>query len=294
MTLGALRVGRPEPIASGWGQDAFGLFQTFSVGRASQRFRWIPGGTFQMGSPEGEAGRFDRETRHQVTLTRGYWLADTPVTQALWEAVMGRNPSRFQTPDRPVDNVSWEDAQAFIEALNERVPGLHACLPTEAQWEKACRGGTHKATWRGDLTIRGDNDAPELDDIAWYGGNSGHGFELDNGYDSAGWPNKQYDHSTAGSRPVATRRPNPHGLYDMLGNVYEWCADWYADYEPGSQVDPVGPSTGQARVIRGGSWFDLARYCRAAYRVALDPANRDVNLGFRLARGQGAPGAEPE
>jgi formylglycine-generating enzyme required for sulfatase activity len=147
-----------------------------------------------MGSPAGEAGRWDdREgPQHEVHIRRGLWLAETPVTQALWVAVMGTNPSRFVSPDRPVEQVSWDDCQGFIEKLNGLVPGLDARLPTEAEWEYACRADTTTATWMGDLDIRGDNDAPLLDGIAWYGGNSGQGFELADGHDSTKWPSKQY------------------------------------------------------------------------------------------------------
>jgi formylglycine-generating enzyme required for sulfatase activity len=257
------------------------------VGEVEQRMRWIEPGTFVMGSPEGEAGRLEWEgPQHEVMLTEGYWLADTPCTQALWQEVMGGNPSRFRSPKRPVERVSWDDVQELFGKLNERVPGLEARLPTEAQWEYACRAGTTTATWAGDLRIRGENDAPLLDDIAWYGGNSGVGYELAEGSDSSGWPNKQYPHTRAGTRAVGLKRPNPWGLYDMLGNVYEWCADMYASYQPGAVKDPVG-TVGPGRVIRGGSWVSGARGVRAAYRLWSEPGYRLDYLGFRLARGQG-------
>ena len=249
--------------------------------------RWIPPGQFMMGSPENEVGRYDRETQHRVTLTQGFWLFDTPVTQRLWEAVMRDNPSRFKSPDRPVESVSWEECRAFIDTLNGQMRGLGLGLPTEAQWEYACRAGTTKATYAGDLDLLGDNNAPVLDDIAWYGGNSGVDFELENGYNSSSWPEKQYEHSRAGTHPIAEKKANPWGLYDMLGNVREWCADrWARDLGSEPVVDPIGPEEGADRVFRGGSWYDDARHVRAAYRYDYVPGNRDDNLGFRCARVQ--------
>ncbi len=287
--------GLPEPWAVEWGEDPHGVFMGFAVGSVVQRLRWVPPGTFLMGSPEHEAGRHDDEgPQHRVTLTEGLWLADTPVTQALWEAVTGENPSRFASPERPVEQVSWDDCQQFIARLNALVPGLDARLPTEAEWEYACRAGTETATWAGDLEILGQNDAPVLDAIAWYGGNSGHGFELADGYDSSGWPEKQYDHTRAGTRPVKGKQPNPLGLYDMLGNVYECCEDRWGAYHGAPATDPTGPSSGSYRVIRGGSWLSYARLVRAAIRFAYAPVVRVDSLGLRLARGQSRTrGAEP-
>jgi formylglycine-generating enzyme required for sulfatase activity len=140
-----------------------------------------------MGSPQDEAGREPSEVQHKVELTHGFWIADTPVTQALWQAVIGSNPSRFVHPERPVEQVSWDDAQAFIARLNEQQPGLELSLPTEAQWEYACRAGTTTATYAGDLKILGDDNAPVRDAIAWYGGNSGVDFDLAKGQEANGW-----------------------------------------------------------------------------------------------------------
>jgi formylglycine-generating enzyme required for sulfatase activity len=258
------------------------------VDGVEQRLRWIKPGTFLMGSPEHEAGRFANEARHRVTLTEGYWLADTPCTQSLWQAVMEDNPSRFRSPDRPVEQVSWDDCQSFFSELEKRLPGFGGRFPTEAEWEYACRAGTVTATWVGEQTILGANNAPRLDDIAWYGGNSGKGFELEEGHDSSGWPEKQYSHTLAGTRPVARRAANPWGLFDMLGNVWEWCEDRNGEYEEGPVTDPTGSPEGARRVYRGGSWHSDARYVRAAYRHLGTPSYRWYALGFRLARGQSA------
>ena len=157
--------------------------------------RWIEPGTFQMGSPDSEDGRYsDEGPQHEVRLTKGFWLGDTPVTQALWTAAMGNNPSHFKDPKRPVESVSWDDVQQFLNKMNARVPGIGLGLPTEAQWEYACRAGTEGANY-----ARGGQ---KLADIAWFGENSG-----------------------GQTHPVATKPCNDWGLYDMLGNVWEWCAD---------------------------------------------------------------------
>jgi len=271
--------------ASAWGEDRFGPWAELQVGTASQRMRWIRPGTYLRGSPEDEAGRWDDEgPQHEVTLTRGFWLGDTPVTQALWEAVMGGNPSRFVDPQRPVERVSWNEARACCEALAARLPSLAPRLPTEAEWEYACRAGTSTATWVGDLELVGTNNAPQLDAIAWYGGNSGVDYDLDEAENSSGWRQKQHPHSRAGTRRVATRQASPWGLYDMLGNVLEWCEDGWESYAAAPSVDPY-VTTGQPRVFRGGSWNDLARGVRAASRAHYDPGNRYGPLGFRLAGG---------
>ena len=283
LTLGTLT--KPD-WAEAMGRDQYGLWLRFRVGEVTQKLRWIPPGRFLMGSPKDEAGRFDREAQHEVVITKGYWFFDTPVTQALWTAVMSDNPSRFKSQIRPVENISWEDSQKFIETINTSYPGLALRLPTEAEWEYACRAGTTTATYAGDLDIKGENNAPVLDYIAWYGGNSGVDFELENGYDSSNWTDKQYKHTKAGSHPVAGKISNAWGLYDMLGNVYEWCEDWYAVYDLEQQENPVGPALGTLRVSRGGGWSRDARDVRAAYRDYRTPDGRFDNLGFRCARGQ--------
>jgi formylglycine-generating enzyme required for sulfatase activity len=290
--------GNPPRWASEWAHDRFGVSVSFTLAgpepgtEVTQRLRWIPPGRFLMGSPEDEPGRYDFEgPRHLVTIGRGFWLAETPCTQALWQAVMGGdNRSRFQSPDRPVERVSWEDVQTFLARINDRVPDLDLVLPSEAQWEYACRAGSATAIYTGGMPILGDNNAPALDPVAWYGGNSGVGFELDSGHDSSGWPEKQYPHEKAGTRPVKLKRPNAWGLYDMLGNVWEWCADaWHASY----QGAPVNGSvwqdpeqSGAERVLRGGSWSGHARYVRSACRSGYGPGFRYGNFGFRCARVQ--------
>jgi formylglycine-generating enzyme required for sulfatase activity len=301
------QITRPE-WARAIGRDRFGLWTEIEVtperptpaGRpVRQRLRWIPPGRFLMGSPEDEPGRHDWEgPQHEVTLASGFWLFDTPCTQALWQAVMGENPSRFQSPARPVDSVCWDNVQKFLVRINERVPGLELRLPSEAQWEYACRVGTTTALYTGGIDIVGENNAPALDPIAWYGGNSGVNFELENGYDMSEWLEKQYDHKRAGTHLVRRKAPNAWSLYDMLGNVWEWCADHWHDSYQGAPADgtawlDANPDPGAYRVIRGGSWIDHARYARSAYRQGTEPGNRNDNLGFRCARvqDQAEPGA---
>ncbi|MDG4596603.1 MAG: formylglycine-generating enzyme family protein [Candidatus Contendobacter sp.] len=297
-----LATGCPPRWASGWGQDRYGVFVEFTLQEITQRLRWIPPGRFWMGSPDEETQGlakeeyerewFEREhPRHLVTLTEGYWLFDTPCTQALWEAVMEKNPSRFQSPTRPVERVSWNDAQDFLKRLNNRIPGLDLTLPSEAQWEYACRAGTETAIYTGELAIRGERNAPALDPITWYGGNSGFEFDLKDGENSSDWPEKQYPHTKAGTRPVKLKRANPWGLYDMLGNVWEWCQDGMRDYDENAQTNPVGSlDTGAYRALRGGSWPNLARDVRAAYRCRAPLGNRNDFIGFRCARVRGEPG----
>ncbi|MBF0305955.1 MAG: formylglycine-generating enzyme family protein [Alphaproteobacteria bacterium] len=276
----------------GWadaiGRDRFGLWAEIVVGDARQRLRWIPPGQFLMGSPEDEPGRFENEgPRHGVTISQGYWLFDTPCTQRLWQAVMGDNPSRFRSPDRPVERVSWTAVGDFLTRVNDK-HGVGLALPSEAQWEYACRAGTTTALHTGPIAILGANNAPALDPIAWYGGNSGVDFNLPEGHDNKGWHDKQYPHEKAGTHPVRLKRPNDWGLHDMLGNVWEWCADGPREYGTEATTDPLGSlEAGAVRVIRGGSWSDVARSVRAAACFRLRPAVRNDGLGFRCARVQG-------
>jgi formylglycine-generating enzyme required for sulfatase activity len=283
-----LAAGIPPDWASEWGEDRYGVFVGFTIGAVTQRMRWIPPGRFLMGSLPTEQGRFDNESpRHEVVICKGFWLFDTPCTQALWQEVMNANPSRFQSPDRPVETVSWNDAQDFLLRIEKRIPTLGLSLPSEAQWEYACRAGVQTSTYVGEVEILGTNNAPGLDPIAWYGGNSGHEFDLDNGEQSSNWPQKQYDHKVAGTRLVRLKKRNAWGLYDMLGHVLEWCADGLRDYRSEAITDPLGPIKDAAeRALRGGSWHYYAQNVRSAYRLANDPGLRNFNVGFRCARVQ--------
>ena len=256
----------PPPWASEWEEDAeWGLAATLNLNGVKQIFRWIQPGTFMMGSPKGEVDRLDSEARHEVTLTRGYWLADTACTQALWQAVMGDNPSHFNDDlTNPVEQVSWDDVQTFLDRLNELVPGLAADLPSEAQWENACRAGTTTPF------SFGKKITPEQ-------------VNYDGNHPYADGKKGPYRARTVS---VKSLPPNPWGLYEMHGNVLEWCADWHGDYPEGPQIDPSGPPEGVLRVLRGGSWYNFGRHCRAAFRFRALPGNRINYLGFRLAPGQ--------
>ena len=284
---------KTRPVwASNFARDAYGLFADSVLSGVRTRWRWIPPGSFRMGSPEGEAGRFSGEgPQHWVTLTKGFWMMDVPCTQELWQAVMqGKNPRYFKDDQRPVENVSWKDAQKFIQKLNKLAPGPELRLPTEAQWEYACRAGSETALYRipgttGELTILGALHGPELDAIAWYGGNIGVDPKFPNAADSKSWSQKQYDHSHAATQPVRLKKANMWGLYDMLGNIWEWCADSQRPYNSEPQVDPVGQSVG-SRAIRGGSWGSHARNVRCAYRNQDPPGRQRSTLGFRLVRVQ--------
>ena len=281
--------------ADAMGRDRFGLWADIAVESKQgepviQRLRWIPPGRFMMGSPTDEPGRYDDEgPQHLVTISQGYWLFDTPCTQALWEAVMHDNPSEFNSPRRPVEQVSWNTVQTFLQRINEKCQGLDLALPNEAQWEYACRAGTNTALYTGPIEIIGERNAPALDGIAWYGGNSGVGFDLPEGYDSSDWKEMQYPNPKSGTREVGQKRPNPWGLYDMLGNVLEWVEDpWHSSYE-GAPTDGSAwesADAGAGRVLRGGSWLGHARSCRSAYRLRYSTGFRVYIIGFRCARVQ--------
>ena len=222
----------PTIWASSFGQDPFGLWCGFEISGVEQRMRWIPSGQFLMGSPEDEPERRENELLHRVTLTEGYWLAETACTQALWEALTGNNPSKFKGPDRPVETVHWKEVKEFIEQLNEKVPGLQSQLPTEAQWEYAARAGSQTPFWWGSTL------SPEQ---ANYNGNRPY-VDGDKGQDR-----KE-------TVPVKEFEPNPWGLYQVHGNVLEWCEDWYGEYTLEAVVNPRGAESGGRRVYRGGGW----------------------------------------
>ncbi len=205
-----------------------------------QRYVWIPPGSFTMGCSPGdnECGE-DEKPAHQVTITKGFWLGQTAVTQAAFQRVRGNNPSHFKGDNRPVESVTWNDATGYCSAIGGR-------LPTEAEWEYAARAGTTGSRYG------------NLDEIAWYTANSG-----------------------GQTHEVAQKQPNAWGLYDMLGNVYQWVEDWSGSYSSGEQSDPQGAASGQYRALRGGSWYDGPRVVRASYRSGLAPANRGGDVGFR-------------
>ena len=267
---------RPDPFpawwASDWGHDEFGLWMAFTYKKVRQVFRWIGSGTFQMGSTELELERnAKRETQHQVTLTNGYWLADTACTQVLWRAVMGDNPSRFKNDaNNPVERVSWDDVQQFIEILNTIIPGLDAGLPSEAQWEYACRAGTTTAF------SFGENITPQQVN---YNGN--HSY--------ADGKKGLYRKKTI---PVKSLPANPWGLYEMHGNVWEWCQDWFGEYPVEPVEDPLGLENDTYRVLRGGSWLYYGRYVRSADRNGGRPDARSNSIGFRVAPGQAVLGKQ--
>ena len=237
---------------------------------------WIPPGTFTMGSPTNEVGRTEWEgPQTEVTISRGYWMGKFEVTQEEYEAVMGVNPSSWKGPSKPVNMVSWGDAGTYCAALTEqeraagRLPSNCVYrLPTEAEWEYACRAGTTTRFSYGD-----DPGYTTLAAYAWYGD------------DSILYPQ--------GAHPVGEKLPNPWGLYDMPGNVWEWCHDWLAYYAGGTAVDPQeagGPRIMDlGRVLRGGVWFSYARLCRSAARVGSDPGGRWADYGFRVVLAPSLP-----
>jgi formylglycine-generating enzyme required for sulfatase activity len=277
---------------------------------------WVPPGSFTMGSPATEPGHRDDETQFQVTLTHGFWMGATEVTVAEWRDVMGTDlrghltgviddntlydfPGGKKTirdfmgmsrdadigrylaneaDDLPMYFTSWNDAMAFCAKLTERerksgrLPaGYKYTLPTEAQWEYTARAGTTGATFAGPLMVQG-NAASVLDAIAWYVADSTQGYS-----------GKSLGPTVAGPRTVATKQPNPWGLYDMNGNLWEWCSDWYGPYPTGSVTDPAGPATGAYRVNRGGSWGSGPTDERSANRAKNPQPEASAWRGFRLA-----------
>jgi formylglycine-generating enzyme required for sulfatase activity len=237
----------------------------------------IAPGSFTMGSPSSELGRDNDERQHIVTLIKGYWLGKYEVTQGQWQAVMGSNPGNFKNAgaNAPVENVSWTDAMEFCRKLTDqeraagRLPAGYAySLPTEAQWEYACRAGSDTAFGFG-------NDEGSL----WQYGNYCDRSNT-NGVD---WQDRNHDDGYDKTAPVGHYKLNAWGLYDMHGNVWEWCADWYGDYPSGAVTDPTGPTSGSCRVGRGGGWVIYATRCRSANRDSRGPGSRYYDLGFRLA-----------
>ena len=238
-------------IQSGGNSQVSTTGNVFTVKGVSFTMIPVEGGTFTMGATSEQQDPYgDEKPTHQVTLS-SYYIGETEVTQALWEAVMGKKPSRFKGDNNPVEKVSWNDCQKFISKLNS-LTGQKFRLPTEAEWEYAARGGNKSRGYQ----YSGSNN---LDDVAWCSNNS--------------------DSKT---HPVKTKQPNELGIYDMSGNVWEWCQDWFGSYDSGSQTNPQGPSSGSNRVDRGGGWGTGARDCRSALRDYDTPGDRNFHLGLRL------------
>jgi len=212
---------------------------------------FVEGGTFTMGCTEGYYCQGDEFPGHQVTLN-SFQISKYLVTQKLWQTVMGYNPSYFRGDNLPVEQVSWYDAQNFINKLNE-FTGKNYCLPTEAQWEFAARGGNESHGY----IYSGSDD---VDAVAWYGND-----------------NNDY------TKPIGTKAPNELGIYDMSGNVYEWVNDWFESYTDAPQINPQGPPYGFDKVARGGAWFGPAQNCRVTYRKYYPTYTTYSYLGFRLA-----------
>jgi len=230
----------------------FSLKKLWTDPVTGMEFVYVPSGTFMMGDIFGD-GSDDKKPVHEVRLS-SFYMGKYQLTQGQWKKVMGNNPSDFKKGDEyPVETVSWNDAQEFINKLSKLNNGKYRfSLPTEAQWEYACRSGGKKEKYSG-----GDN----IDDAAWYDGNSG-----------------------SSTHPVGQKKANGLSIYDMSGNVWEWCQDWYGKYTADAVVDPVGPSGGVYRVLRGGSWDNYAQNCRSAMRDDDGPGSRHDNAGFRLLR----------
>ncbi|BBM82398.1 formylglycine-generating enzyme family protein [Candidatus Uabimicrobium amorphum] len=230
-----------------WGRDEYGLWMAITYKNVRQVVRWIKPGTFVMGSPQTEEGRSSEEVQHQVTLSKGFWLAETACTQELWKAVMGKNPGKFKGDQRPVESVSWHNCQAFMDKWNKEITGGKLSFPTEAQWEYACRAGTTTAC------SFGETITPE-----------------------------QVNYYTNKTVEVRSLPCNSWGLYEMHGNVIEWCSDWHGEYGDSKTTDPVGAVSGMGRVIRGGSWRSSSSLVRSAFRGWDEPGNRYDFVGFRF------------
>ena len=265
----------PADWAVAWGEDHYGLWQAFEIQGVRQLMRWIRPGDFMMGSPDEEPQRDDDETLHRVILTKGYWLAETACTQALWQAVMQENPAHFKADELlPVEQVSWLDCQEFLQEMNTIAAfaetALTLRLPTEAEWEYACRAGSTTV-----FNVGNSLDSTQAN------------------FDSS----SLYDNGEKGEyrkRTLAVHAqeflPNDWGLYQMHGNVWEWCEDVKQAYPQTEVIDPlnsgdVSGEDGQQRVLRGGSWIAHARRLRSAYRYARRPGDRNRSIGLRLAGG---------
>ncbi len=252
-------------LAGTWGDEPGnpgGGNETYTVNGVSFKMVAVEGGTFTMGATaeQGSDALDNEKPAHEVTLS-SFSIGETEVTQALWQAVMGSNPSDFTGDlNHPVETVSWNDCQTFITKLNE-MTGKTFRLPTEAEWEFAARGGNLSQGYK----YAGSNT---IGDVAWYDGNS---YALGS------------SHPDYGTHPVGTKAPNELGLYDMSGNVWEWCQDWYGSYSSSPSTNPTGPASGSYRVNRGGSWFLSAWYCHVSNRSSDSPSYANNDVGLRLA-----------
>jgi len=249
-----------------FGADKYGAWCSFRVKDVEQILRWVPAGSFLMGSPDNEEGRDkDESPQHLVTISRGFWMFETPCTQELWAAVTGTNPSHFKGNRRPVESISWYQTQEFNNALKSILPGIDAKLPREAQWEYACLGADSQKG-------KQNSASPELNDSTWFSANSDGETQV-----------------------VRQKSSNGFGLYDMLGNVQEWCSDdAYRPYSELAQIDPFFQSAvaGANRIVRGGSWHNSRKTVRPEYRSSQKPTYFYRTLGFRCLSSP-EPGAEP-
>lgn len=221
-------------------------------GGATMEFVLIPAGSFVMGNNQGDN---NERPAHKVTITKPFYLGKYEVTQQQWQAVMTNNPAHYRGPNKPVETVTWFDCGRFFNVLSKRAPDRKLRLPTEAEWEYACRAGTTTEYFFGD-------DPKSLADYTWFTGNA---------------------KGDSGTQPVGQKKPNPWGLHDMYGNVWEWCSDWYQQrYDPGEQTDPAGPPTGAERVLRGGAWNFGPRSCRSSARSKYSAGAEILVFGFRV------------
>ena len=247
---------KPAPRRNSTSHSSSTVSLSTELNKLINNMVYVSGGTFTMGatSEQGSDVYDNEKPTHNVTLS-SYYICKYEVTQALWRAVMGNNPSNFKGDNLPVEYVSWDDCQTFINRLNSYT-GRNLRLPTEAEWEFAARGGNYSRHYK----YSGSN---YISDVAWYSDNSGNR-----------------------THPVGTKQANELGLYDMSGNVYEWCSDWYGSYSSYSQNDPTGPNSGSYRVRRGGCWYYYASFCRSSYRFGSSPGYRLYYLGLRLVLSQ--------
>jgi formylglycine-generating enzyme required for sulfatase activity len=258
----------PAAWACDFGEDRYGLWMAFSYQEVRMALRWIQPGTFMMGSPENEEGHYHDEVMHQVTLTQGFWMGETSVTQALWQKVMDNNPSHFnENESNPVEQVSWHDAQEFIQKLNKLLqphqPDYALRLPTEAEWEYACRAGISTPF----------NFASEL--------------SLEKVNYCGSWDSQKFANSALQKTTSVKSYPcNAWGLYEMHGNVWEWCLDCRGENLSSEPViDPIQQNDSLAHISRGGAWSNVGRDVRSAVRTNLDGDLRHYDLGFRFALG---------